>query len=95
MLMKMYLTVSYPVLNLDLTLRSQYISIYIYFACLSFCLSVKMYPIKGKRAEPIGPNFLVGPRVTPGIRFLKILKIHEIIFIKSAKFLFEKINVHK
>ena len=51
----------------------------------------------------LGPNFFVGPRVTPGrvyewsnfqkcasnkIRFLKILKINEFSFIKSAKYLF-------
>ena len=56
-----------------------------------------------KTAEPIGPKFFVGSRVTPGkvyewsnfqkfasikIRFLKILKIHNIFFRKSAKFLF-------
>ena len=52
-----------------------------------------MYPKNVKMAEPIGPNFFVGPRVTPRkvyglsnfqnfasikILFCKILKIHEI-----------------
>ena len=35
---------------------TRYINIYF------FCL----YPINVKTAEPIGPNFFVGPRVTPG-----------------------------
>jgi len=34
----------------------------IYFACLSVCL----YPINVKTAEPIGPKFCVGPHVAPG-----------------------------
>ena len=61
----------------------------IYILCLSVCL----YPINIKTAEPIGPKFFVWSRVTPGkvfrwsnfqkfvsnkIRFLKIMKIHKI-----------------
>ena len=57
------------------------------------CLFVCLYPINVKTAEPIGPKFFVGHHVIPGkvyrwlnfqkfasikIRFLKILKIHEI-----------------
>jgi len=30
------------------------------------CLSVRLYPINVKTAEPIGPKFCVGPHVTPG-----------------------------
>ena len=60
---------------------------------VSWCLFVCLYPINVKMAEPIGPKFFVGSRVTPGkvygwsnfqkfasikIRFLKILKIREI-----------------
>ena len=47
--------------------------IYIYFVCLSVCL----YPINVKTAEPIGPNFGVGPHVTPkeGLRMIKISKL--------------------
>ena len=30
------------------------------------CLSVRLYPINVKTAEPIGPKFCVGLRVTPG-----------------------------
>ena len=36
--------------------------LYIYYACLS----VYLFPIKVKTAEPIGPKFCVGPCVTPG-----------------------------
>ena len=51
-------------------------------------------------ADPIGPKFVVGPHVTPGKVYersnfqkfafnkIRFLKIHEITFIKSAKFLF-------
>ena len=64
--------------------------LYIYFACLS----VRLYSINVKTAEPIGPTFFVGPHVTQGrfmndpnfkslplkkIRFLKIKKIHKIL----------------
>ena len=80
-------------------LATEYISIYKFG--LSVCLSVRLYPINVKTAEPIGPKFFVGYHVTPGkvygwsnfqkfasikIRFLKILKIHEFFFWKSAKF---------
>ena len=56
------------------------------------CLSVCLYPRNVKTAEPIGPKFFVGSRVTPGkvygwsnfqkfasikIRFLNNLKIHD------------------
>ena len=34
--------------------------------CLFVCLSVHMYPINVKTAEPIGPEFFVGPRLTLG-----------------------------
>ena len=37
-----------------------YLSIYIYFACLS----VYVYPINAKMAEPIGPKCFVGSHVT-------------------------------
>ena len=33
---------------------------------LSVCLFVCLYPINVKTAEPIGPEFFVGSRVTPG-----------------------------
>ena len=73
---------------------SIYISIYLHInlACLSGCLSVCLYPINVKTAEPIGPKFFEGSRVTPGkvygwsnfqkfaslnFQVLKILKIHE------------------
>ena len=67
-----------------------------------FGLSVCLYPINVKTAEPIGPNFFVGHLGTPGkvyekskfpifvsikIRsFLKILKIREIFLWKSANY---------
>jgi len=38
----------------------------IYKFGLSVCLSVCLYPINVKTAEPIGPKFCVGPHVTPG-----------------------------
>ena len=45
--------------------------LYINLACLSGCLFVCLYPINVKTAEPIGPNFFVGPDITwaPG-RFM-------------------------
>ena len=36
------------------------------FGCLLWCLSVCLYPINVKTAEPIGPKFFVGHHVTPG-----------------------------
>ena len=36
-----------------------------YFACLSGCLFVYLYPINVKTAEMIGPKFCVGPHVAP------------------------------
>ena len=75
----------------------------IYKFGLSVCLFVCLYPINVKTAEPIRPKFFVGHHVILGkvygwssfqkfasikIRFLKCLKIHDIFFIKSAKFLF-------
>ena len=36
------------------------------FGCLFVCLSVCLYPINVKTAEPIGPNFFVGHLGTPG-----------------------------
>ena len=41
-------------------------NISIYKFGLSVCLSVCLYPINVKTAEPIGPKFFVGPHVTPG-----------------------------
>ena len=78
-------------------------SIYINLACLSICLSVCLYPINVITAEPIGPKFFVGSRVTLGkvyggsnfqkfasikIRFLKILKITKSFFENPRNFLF-------
>ena len=34
--------------------------------CLFVCLSVSLYPINVKTAEPIGPKFFVGDLGTPG-----------------------------
>ena len=76
-------------------------NLYINLACLSVCL----YPINVKTAEPIGPKFVVGPRVTPctvwwnlknlplnKIRFLKILKIHEFFFLNPQRFFLQCIQ---
>jgi len=43
--------------------------IYIYFAFLFVCLSVRLYPINVKTAEPIGPKFCVVPhmQMSPGM----------------------------
>ena len=74
------------------------LNLYINLARLSVCL----YPIKVKTAEPIWLNFFVETRVTPEkvyelsnfqkfasikIRFLKILKIHEF-FLKILEIFF-------
>ena len=48
--------------SLDITCRNLYINL----ACLSVCLSVRLYPINVKTAEPIGPKFFVGHHVSPG-----------------------------
>ena len=40
--------------------------LYINLACLSVCLSVCLYPINVKTAEPIRPKFFVGHHVTTG-----------------------------
>jgi len=40
--------------------------LYINLACLSWCLSVCLYPINVKTAEPIGPKFFVWHHVTTG-----------------------------
>ena len=40
--------------------------LYINLACLSDCLSVCLYPINVKTAEPIGSKFFVGHLGTPG-----------------------------
>jgi len=42
------------------------INLYINLACFSWWVSVSLYPINVKTAEPIGPKFFVGSRVTPG-----------------------------
>jgi len=75
-----------------------------YILCLSVCLSVRLYPINVKTAEPVWSIFFVWPCMTlPEPReglwmiefskvcysknpFLKILKFHEIFFLKSATF---------
>ena len=41
-------------------------AISIYKFGLSVCLSVCLYPINVKTAEPIGPKFFVGHHVIPG-----------------------------
>ena len=40
--------------------------LYINLACLFVCLSVCLYPINVKTAEPIGPKFFVAHHVTTG-----------------------------
>ena len=51
-----------------LNLKPIYLAFYlnINLACLSVCLSVRLYPLNVKTAEPIGPKFCVGHNVTPG-----------------------------
>ena len=41
-------------------------NLYINLACLSVWVSVCLYPINVKTAEPIGTKFCVGHHVTPG-----------------------------
>ena len=45
--------------------------------CLGVCLFVRLYLIKIKTAEPIGPKFFVGPHVDPreGFCMIKFSKI--------------------
>ena len=67
----------------------------IYILCLSVWMSVCLYPINVKTAEPIRPKFFVGPHMTPGlvyewskfqkfvsnkIRFSLNLKFRELLF---------------
>ena len=56
---KMYCTMQY--INLNCTM--QYI--YKYTFLFSVCLSVRLCPINVITTEPFGPNFCVGPRMTP------------------------------
>ena len=82
------------------------IHLYINLACLSVCL----YPINVKTAEPIRPKFFVGHHVIPRkvygwsnfqkfasikIRFLKNLKIHEIFFENPRNFFLLFVNKEK
>jgi len=63
----------------------------IYKFVLSVWVSVCLYPINVKTAEPIGPNFFVGHHVTTGFMndkfFFKksVLKVFN--FVKKIKFL--------
>ena len=43
------------------------IYLYIYFAFHGVLVFVCLYPINVKTAEPIGPEYVVGSRVTPGM----------------------------
>ena len=58
-------------LNWDhaLVLTGSDINLYIFFPCLYVSLFVGLYPINVQKAEPTGPTFCVGPRMTP-IRFM-------------------------
>ena len=64
------LLISRSMLDLDLLLIYRLIylisHLYINLACLSVSLSVCLYPINVKTAEPIGPKFFVGHLGTPG-----------------------------
>ena len=55
------------------------------------CLSVRLYPINVKTAEPIGPKFCVGPQDDPNLKYFclkvlyfKVLIIREKNIMKSA-----------
>ena len=50
-----------------------------------FGLSVCLYPINVKKAEPIGPKFFVGPHVIPGKVYECVLKVFN--FVKKFKYL--------
>ena len=67
-----------------------------YFACLSGCLFVYLYPINVKTAEMIGPKFCVGPHVAPvkvveNVKNLPRFSLNFWTFWKSAKF-FDEIH---
>ena len=71
--------------------------------CLFWCLSVCLYPINVKTAEPIGPKFFVGHLGAPGKAY-EWLKFQIFVFIKirsslnflkfwkSTKFLWKSAN---
>ena len=45
----------------------------LFLLCLSvWVLFVRLYPIHGKTAEPIGPKFCEGPHMTPMEKFLDV-----------------------
>ena len=46
--------------------KASIINLSINLACLSVWVSVRLYPINVKTAEPIGPKFVVGHLGTPG-----------------------------
>ena len=78
------------------------IYLYLYFACLSVCLYVRLYPINVKTAKPIGPKLCCVTSRDPReglwlmefskiclqqIRFLKILKIQEFLAVFVLQFI--------
>ena len=48
-----------------------------YFACLSSRLFVCLYPINVKTAEPIGPKFSEGPRLTSANFFTLFYNVYK------------------
>ena len=62
----------------------------IYIYTLLACLPVCLYPINVKTAEPIGPKFGAGPRMTPG-KVYECLKLKNIV-LKSFLFFFMKMR---
>ena len=87
-------------LNNTFILGNLYINLACLSVCLSVlmfgCLFVCLYPINVKTAKPIGPKFLrfmndqnfkyLSSSTLIFIKFLKILKIHEIFLWKSANY---------
>ena len=49
---------------IKLLIKNKYIYIYINFACLTVCLSVRVYPMNVKTAEQIGPKWCEGPQMS-------------------------------
>ena len=81
---KMYDQRSEIILRLNIQINA-YLYLYIYFACLS----VRLYPINVKTAEPIGPTFFCVTSHNPQERFIDDQNLKKL---PRTKFDFHKIH---
>ena len=60
---------------------------------MSGCLSICLYPINGKTADPIEPKFCVGPRMSPG-NVYECSELQKVVSI-SFWFLWKEMSLYK